>query len=284
VRGRRWIAMSEPCGLKSERRDLLWRFAEAADAAGAAPVFYSVANGMLPDVAELGLAVRKIGETAIVPLEGFCFEGKPRAMLRHARNRIEREGGSFEMLLPGAASSYGKELERVSDAWLAAHGGAEKAFSLGRFDLGYLDRTPLAVVRVNGEIVAFANVWTTPDKREISVDLMRYSEAAPKTVMDYLFAKLMEWGAAEGYRELDLGMAPLAGLPAHRLAPALSRLGAVLYAEGERVYGFKGLRAYKEKFSPEWRPLYIAAPPSVIMPLALLDVALLTSGGWRAMF
>jgi phosphatidylglycerol lysyltransferase len=283
VRGRRWIAMSEPCGLKSERHELLWRFAEAADEAGAAPVFYSVSTSMLPDSADLGLAVRKIGETAIVGLEGFCFEGKPRAILRHARNRIEREGGSFEMLPPGGASAYAEELEKVSNAWLTSHGDSEKGFSLGRFDLGYLDRTPLAIVRVDGEIVAFANVWGTRDKRELSVDLMRYSEAAPKTVMDYLFAKLMEWGAAEGFQELDLGMAPLAGLPAHRLAPALSRIGAALYAEGERVYGFKGLRAYKEKFNPQWRPLYIAAPPSVFMPLALLDVALVTSGGWRGM-
>ena len=49
------------------------------------------------------------------------------------------------------------------------------------------------------------------------------------------------------------------------------------------MYGFSGLRAYKAKFAPNWRPRFIAAPPSTPLALALLDVALLTSGGWRGM-
>ena len=40
------------------------------------------------------------------------------------------------------------------------------------------------------------------------------------------------------------------------------------------------LRSYKGKFGPEWRSRFIAAPVSTPLPLALLDVALLTSGGW----
>lgn len=284
ARGRHWIAMSEPCGLLRERRALMWRFAELADEAGASPAFYSVTEALLPDIAELGMVARKIGETAIVRLPEFGLEGKARGGLRTARNRVEREGGAFEMLPPGAASANAEALRAISDTWLANHAGAEKAFSLGRFDIGYLDRTPLAIVRQEGRIVAFANVWTTPDRREITVDLMRYSEAAPKNVMDYLFIKLFEWGKEAGFKEFDLGMAPLAGLDAHRLAPAFARVGAVMFEDGESLYGFRGLRAYKEKFDPEWRPLYLAARPGAMAAYAMLDVALLTSGGWRGLF
>jgi len=48
VRGRRWIAMSEPAGLKEERLELLWAFAEMADSYGGAAVFYSVSEGLWP--------------------------------------------------------------------------------------------------------------------------------------------------------------------------------------------------------------------------------------------
>ncbi|MCC6789610.1 MAG: bifunctional lysylphosphatidylglycerol flippase/synthetase MprF [Hyphomonadaceae bacterium] len=284
VRGNHWIAMGEPCGKASERRELIWRFIECADEADAAPAFYAITEAMLGECADTGLVVRKIGETAVVPVRSFSLEGKARAGLRQARNRVEREGASFEVLAPGAASAHSGEFAHVSDAWLAHHAGAEKAFSLGRFDFSYLDRTPIAVVRREGRIVAFANVWTTPDKRELSVDLMRYGANAPKGVMDYLFVRLIEWGKDQGYAEFDLGMTPLAGLDTHRLAPAFSRIGAVVYAGGESLYGFRGLRAYKQKFDPEWRPLYLAARPHALMAFALLDVALLTSGGWRGVF
>lgn len=281
VRGARWLAMSEPCGLRSERLDLMWRFAEVADTAGAAPVFYAIGESLLPAVAQLGFVARKIGESALVPLSSFSLEGKAKANLRNGCNKAEREGASFELLPPGSAKAILDELKAVSDAWLLLHHGREKAFSLGRFDAAYLDLTPLAVVRCGGRIGAFANVWTTPDKRELSVDLMRYDPAiAPKNAIGYMFVRLMEWGRAQGFAEFDLGMAPFSGLPAHRLAPLIYRLGAAVFEDGEQIYGFKGLRAFKEKFDPIWRPSYIAMRPDVPSSAALLDVALLTSGGW----
>lgn len=284
VKGRRWIAMSEPCGLRSEHADLIWSFVEAADEAGAAAVFYSVSEKMLPSIAEIGFAARKIGETAIIPVQSFTLEGKARANLRATRNRIEKESDIFfEVLAPGSAGAVADQIKRVSNAWLARHAGTEKSFSLGRFDVAYLGEGPIAVVRRGADIVAFANLWATRDKKEISIDLMRYADAAPKNVMDYLFVKLIEWAKQEGYQEFDLGMAPLAGLEDRRLAPTLARVGSAVFEEAESVYGFQGLRDYKDKFHPDWRPLYIAAPPSTMLSAALLDVALLTSGGWRGL-
>jgi phosphatidylglycerol lysyltransferase len=79
-------------------------------------------------------------------------------------------------------------------------------------------------------------------------------------------------------------MAPLSGLENRRLAPLFARIGALVFAEGGALYGFEGLRQYKAKFATWWRPAYIAGRPGTIMPLALLDVALLTSGGWRKLY
>ena len=50
---------------------------------------------------------------------------------------------------------------------------------------------------------------------------------------------------------------------------------------GENFYNFEGLRKYKEKFDPVWRPRYLAAPDGLGMAGALLDVTALISGGVR---
>ena len=281
VRGRRWIAMGEPAGLKSERRELLWSFAETADSYGGAGVFYSVSEDVLGDLATMGLAVRKVGETAVIEADKFSIEGKGKQNLRTAVNRAEREGSSFEVLPAGSAGPIADELREISDAWLAMHEGSEKSFSMGRFDAAYLDLTPLAVVREGGRIVAFANLLTSPD--EAAVDLMRHRPDAPHGVMDYLFIRCAQWAKAEGLASFDLGMAPLAGLEDRRIAPVFARVGALVFEEGGALYGFQGLRSYKGKFGPDWRSRFIAAPVSTPLPLALLDVALLTSGGWLGM-
>lgn len=281
VRGRRWIVMGEPAGLKEERRELLWAFAEMADSYGGAAVFYSVSEAVLGDLATMGLAVRKVGETAVIEVADFSMEGKSKQNLRTAVNRAEREGGSFEVLPPGSVGPIVDELRAVSDAWLKMHEGTEKAFSLGRFDPAYLDLTPLAVVRSEGRIVAFANLLTAPD--EAAVDLMRYAPDAPHGVMDYLFTRCTQWAKDQGMARFDLGMAPLSGLEDRRMAPVFARVGALVYDEGGALYGFQGLRSYKAKFAPDWRSRFIAAPASTPLPLALLDVALLTSGGWLGM-
>lgn len=280
VRGRRWIAMGEPAGLKGERLDLLWAFAELADSYGGASVFYSVGEGMLADLATLGLAVRKVGEAAVIDAEHFSTEGKGKQNLRTAVNRAEREGTTFEVLPAGAARPLEAELGAVSDAWLDHHNGSEKAFSLGRFDIGYLDRSPIAVARHDGRVVAFANLLVGARGEEVMIDLMRHDPDGPHGVMDYLFTRTAQWARAEGFKRFDLGMAPLSGLEDRRLAPVFARVGALVFEEGGAVYGFQGLRAYKGKFGPAWRPKFIAASTSTPLALALLDVALLTSGGW----
>ena len=95
---------------------------------------------------------------------------------------------------------------------------------------------------------------------------MRYGADAPKGVIDYLLTECMLWGKANGFRWFSLGMAPLAGLEEHALAPTWHKLGRVVQRYGEMFYPFEGLRKYKEKFLPEWRPRHFAARPAVHSP------------------
>ena len=278
-RGGLWIAMGNPVGPHAEQTEALVAFHEAADRAGKSPVVYAAGGELLPALVDLGYAIRKIGETACISLPDFSLEGSSRARLRQVRSRAHRDGWTVQVLPAGSDVPW-PVLKRISDAWLAIHSGREKAFSLGRFDPDYLARFPLAIVcQQGGEPVAFASLWSSPGGKELAVDLMRYGQDAPGGVMDFLFLEVILWAKAAGYDVFDLGMAPLAGLKAGRYAPALANVGRIAYDRGEALYGFRGLRAYKAKFQPDWRPLFIAAPPRVSLPFALAAVALLTSGG-----
>lgn len=280
VRGGHFVGLEGPVGDPAERRQLLWSFLELADREGRSAVLYGFGDERLPDIASLGMTVRKVGETASVDVTAFNLSGRARQDLRTARNRAEREGFRFELLPQGAARARAGDLRRVSDAWLRGQKGGEKGFSMGRFDLDYLDRTVLGMVHGSDGLVAFVNLMVNRTRGEIAIDLMRHVEVG-SFVMDYLFTETLLWAQREGFARLDLGATPLAGLDDHDLAPLFTRLGDLVFDEGGPLYAFQGLRAYKAKFSPIWRPRYIAATPGVPMVSALLDVALLTSGGWR---
>jgi phosphatidylglycerol lysyltransferase len=279
VARRSWIAMGDPVGDMEEREDLVWNFLELADRAGAWSVFYQVSPDNLSLYVDAGLALSKLGEEARVRLDAFSLEGSARASLRQAHRRAERDGLSFRIAGVEEVAVLMPRLKLISDDWLQTKTVAEKGFSLGRFSEPYLRRFPIALVEHSGQLVAFADLWEGGMREELSVDLMRHSSVAPNSVMDFLFIELMLWGRARGYRWFNLGMAPLSGLEAHRLAPAWHKVGRLIYRYGENFYNFEGLRQYKEKFLPEWRPRYLAAPGGLAQPGVLLDVTSLISGG-----
>jgi phosphatidylglycerol lysyltransferase len=278
VSGHSWVAMGDPVGTPEVCEPLAWEFLEQCDVMAVSPVFYQVKPQNLPLYIDLGLNLSKLGEEARVPLDTFSLDGSARADLRQTHRRANRDGAEFEIVPSGRVGEIITELRAVSDAWLAERNTAEKRFSLGYFDERYLKCFDCGVVRRGGAVVAFGNLWRG-SSNELSVDLMRYSGDAPKGVIDYLLIECMLWGKSQGYRWFNLGMAPLSGLEEHALAPTWHKLGRMVQRYGETFYPFEGLRKYKEKFLPEWRPRYLAAPTGLAIAGALLDVTTLISGG-----
>ena len=283
VRGRSWVAMGDPVGPPEELRELAWSFRAEADRHGGHTVFYEVGGENLPLYIELGLTLHKLGEEAIVPLEEFSLEGSNRRGLRRVQRDVQRAGASFAIVPAEAVGAMLPEMRRISDQWLAAKALREKGFSLGRFDQDYLQHFPMATVRVGTRLVAFANLWAAPAGGELAIDIMRYGSDAPRGVMTYLFVELMLWGRARGYTTFNLGMAPLAGLENRALAPLWNRVGALLFRHGKHFYNFEGLREYKSRFDPVWRPRYLASPAGLALPGVLTNVITLVSGGLRGL-
>ncbi|GAJ04445.1 unnamed protein product, partial [marine sediment metagenome] len=228
---------------------------------------------------DLGLTLLKLGEQGRVSLEKFSLKGSARKGLRYTSHKLEREGCIFEVVPTEEVPSLLPELKLISDTWLACKAAREKGFSLGFFDADYLKRFPVGIVRKDGKLIAFANIWSGAGKEEVSIDLMRYVPEAPRDVMEYLFVELMLWGKQEKYRWFNLGMAPLSGIQDHALAPLWNRLEAFVFRYGEHFYNLKGLRQYKEKFDPEWEPRYLASHGGLALPRILSNIASLISGG-----
>ncbi len=284
IAGRSWIALGDPVGSQAGAEELVWRLREISDHHGGQTVFYQVCGERLGLYVDLGLAALKVGEEARVPLTAFSLEGAERADLRQAHKRALREGASFSVVPPEEVEALMPVLQKISDTWLASKSTGEKRFSVGAFSPQYLRQFPVAIVQAHGTPVAFANLWTTDTRQELSVDLMRFDTQAPKGAMDYLFTELMLWGRAQGYRWFNLGMAPLSGLEAHPLAPAWHRVGNFIFRHGEHFYNFEGLRRYKMKFDPVWEPRYLVARGGIALPRVLVDVSVLIAGGMKEIF
>ena len=237
-------------------------------------MFYEASAAALPIYLEAGLTPLKFGEEALVSLASFSHGGQARKQQRYVlQARSSATAATFEVCQPAAVPPLLPELGAVSDTWLREKRTREKGFSLGNFDPDYLAQCPVAVVRWKGEIVAFANLWCAGERTEVSPDLMRYLRAAPPSAMEYLFLKILLWAKDEGYAWLNLGMAPLAGLEARAAAPLWNRVGALAFRYGEQFYNFQGLRQFKNKFDPEWRPKYLVYTGGLALPRVLANVA-----------
>lgn len=279
IEGRSFVAMGDPVGSPRHRKDLAWEFRALADRHGAATAFYQVRMHNLPLYLDMGLSLLKLGEEGRVPLHDFNLDGGTRRRLRRSVRVAEAEGASFEIHRDEALIALLPELKRVSDEWLAARDSREKGFSLGFWNEHYLRNTSIAVVRKGAQVVAFANLWEGAEHQEITVDLMRYTSAAPEATMEYLFVQMLLWARDARFDHFNLGMAPLSGLENRQLAPIWNRVGALLFKHTENFYNFRGVRGFKEKFNPVWEPRYLASAGGLALPRILTNISALVSRG-----
>ena len=191
------------------------------------------------------------------PCQDFSLAGKRLRGERALMNKFTRDHYEFAILQPPFSADVMAELRAVSDSWLA--GETEKGFSLGFFDEQYLNQAPVAVVYdPDHRIVAFANIMPQGNHQTTSIDLMRSSQSAPSGIMDTVFVHLFEQARDDGYAYFNMGMAPLSGVGVSRYSFIQEKIAHLIYEYGYQLYGFQGLRSYKEKYVTDWEPKYIA--------------------------
>ena len=280
VQGRSWIAMGDPVGAgRGDRRPRL-----ALQGAGRPRRRHA---RLLPgdDGPSAGLSRCRL-------LAGQARRGglgRSRAVYARGQRRTaaapgQEQGGAHRRhasrwCQPAAVAAIIDELEAVSDAWLAEQGRQGEGL-LARLLVADLCRSPRparsSATRgasspspISGAAAGAPGVHRRPDAPPARRAGRRHGPPVHRPPVAGQGAKGFAW--------FNLGMAPLAGLPTHRLASRWSRIGAFLYRRGDRFYNFEGLRAFKNKFNPEWRPRYLAYPGGFGLPQILMDVTGLIS-------
>lgn len=246
------VVLGEPIGADDACLRLALEFDEYCDLHGWRFAYHQVSPAGVRLLEPLGLKSMKIGEEAIVPVQEFSLEGSHRKRLRNKNRQLEKEGVRVEELAHPIDAATMAELREVSDAWLADGDHRERTFTLGWFDPAYLEDTTVLVARsAGGRIEAFVNLLPTFRGTDGNFDLMRRRPDAPNGVMDLLFVALIERFRAEGLTGMTLGFAPLANIEGDGLVPRALR---TLFEREGTAFNFKGLYAFKAKWSPRWEP------------------------------
>jgi len=252
------VVLGDPIGPVREAGQAIKFFKELCHKHDWQPSFYQVRPEYLEEYRVAGFKALKIGHEGYVDVNKFDLEGSERKNLRNSYNKLQRDGYSAEVLEAPQSPATLTRLRQISDEWLARARGREKQFSLGWFEESLLHDQPILVVRdPNNTIVAFANLLTRYNRKEISFDLMRYADEAPSGCMDFLFIELLAWAKTKQYARLSLGLSPLAGVGQERSDPYLEKFLSVFFQHINQFYNFRGLNRYKEKFNPTWEPRYL---------------------------
>jgi len=252
------VVLGDPVGPENEIEELIRSFKNLCDENDWGIAFHQALPDFLPIYEKLGFKKLKIGDDAIVDLSIFTLEGKKGKELRHAVNKLEKEGFHIAHFDPPLSPEVLKQAKEVSDDWLKIEGRRERRFTLGLFEPEYVRFTPLlAVVDHQGTMQAFVNIIPSYRKGEATIDLMRHRSDSPYGVMDYLLIKLFFHCKEKGYKTFSLGMAPMSGFQEHENPSLEERAIHCFFQQLNFLFSFKGLRFYKAKFASWWEPKYV---------------------------
>ncbi|GAP12432.1 uncharacterized conserved protein [Longilinea arvoryzae] len=234
--------------------------------------FYQTLPDHLEAYRAAGMQALKIGEEALVDLQAFTLKGGEMKSVRTSVNKLERLGYTCRISQPPHDAALLDRLQAISNEWL--EGRKEMKFSLGWFERGYLDTTPiLSVLDPQGQVVAFANLVDEYQNHGVGVDLMRHQRELPAGTMDYLFASLLQTAQQMGYPRFNLGLSGLSGVGEITGDPAIERALHYIYTHVNTTYNFRGLHGFKEKFGPSWSPRYLIYPNLASLPVVALALS-----------
>jgi len=279
VRGRGALALGDPIGPPEDTAAAIASFRTLCARNDWQPSFLYIPEESRELYQVAGFATLCIGNEAIIPLASFTLEGSQNKALRNAYNKLVRLGYTTRLYHPPLDENLLRELRPISDAWLSSHHGGEKYFFIGWFDNDYICSSPVMVVSApDGQIIAFANLISAYQKQEITIDLMRHKHGMENGSMEFLFVSLLQWAKEQGYDTLSLGATTIFGKGRQPGDPHITRVLYLIAAMVNRIYRFKGLHAFKEKFHPHWEARYLAYPGTATLPLILTTLIRVHSG------
>ena len=184
------------------------------------------------------------------------MEGGNKKSLRNALKKVSEKGFKATVHIAPIKDGLLQKIKAVSDEWLMDTERSEIIFSQGMFVWEELkQQTIITVENAEEKVVAFLNIIPDYVKGEATYDLIRKAKDAPNGIMDFILVELFNYLKSENYVSVNLGFAPMSGLDDAHTFPERSMKFA--YEKIKSFSHYKGLRDFKEKFSPEWHNKYL---------------------------
>lgn len=232
------------------------------------PALYSCDDTLWPMLQERGFSRVAVAQETRLAIRGLEFKGKEWQNVRTAINRAGKLGvhavwGTYRELPPALRA----RLDEVSEEWAAAKSVPEMGFTLGGIDELDDDEVLCCLAVDGGGTVHGVTSWLPVYDAGILVsrtlDVMRRGADGFPGVMEFLIASAV-LELRESVEVISLSGSPLAGSPESGAGtdtgPNGDNLVRILDVVGhalEPVYGFRSLAAFKSRFKPEYRTLYL---------------------------
>lgn len=198
-----------------------------------------------------GFDLLPVGMEAEIPLGSFS----PGTGLRELERRAAKRGRIVPFLVDEQRAG---EMQAVWEN--SVHAGRPVLKKLFRNERSF-HRRGLAFVQAGGQWLAFIT-WSHNNSRKRHLEQMVRRREAPAGVMEALILELIRKTVRDGYQTLSLGEVPFffpegfsPGARAGFIAAGGRRLS--------RIYNARGLHHFKNKFHPQWQPVYICGKPKV---------------------
>nr|WP_246324674.1 DUF2156 domain-containing protein [Petropleomorpha daqingensis] len=265
------LTTGDPVGPPAARRAAVLRFTDWCEEHGWTPCWYAVTDEVADALVGTGARRLQVAAETWLPLAGLSFTGRRWQDVRTALNRARREGVEARWTSWSEAPlALREQLARLSEEWLADKGLPEMGFTLGGLDELADDAVRcLVAVGRDGEVLGLTS-WL-PARRAgrpvgWTLDVMRRARTAPPGVVEFLIATALLTFQEEGAEFTSLSGAPLALPPGSGDGSGLTRLLTAAGRLMEPVYGFRSLLAFKAKFQPRYRPLWLVYPGTADLP------------------
>ncbi|MFJ6079689.1 bifunctional lysylphosphatidylglycerol flippase/synthetase MprF [Pseudarthrobacter sp. NPDC092419] len=279
------LTLGDPFGPSTHRQATLEGFLAYCRDHALVPALYSCSEDLWPALRGRGFARVEVAQETRLDVRNLEFKGKEWQNVRTAQNRAAKLGirpvwAPYRELPAGLRA----RLDEVSEEWAAGKSVPEMGFTLGGVD-ELDDPAVLCCLAVDPEgavhgVTSWLPVYDGGRLVSRTLDVMRRGAAAFPGVMEFLIASavLELRGSVD---TISLSGSPLARrpegaagveAPAAALGPAtagggqpagdgghesLVRILDVVGKALEPVYGFRSLAAFKSRFKPEYRSLYL---------------------------
>jgi lysylphosphatidylglycerol synthetase-like protein (DUF2156 family) len=276
------LGLGDPVGPLEERAEAMREFDHYCFVRGWIPCLFAAGQHTADHAEAIGWKAIQVAEDSVVPLRDLEFKGKAWQDVRTALNKAGKQDIRLEVTSWAESRPVvTDQLYAISQGWVSDKSLPEMGFTLGtlaeaddpevRIHLaldpdqtveGFTSWMPVAR---DGQVVG----WT--------VDLMRRRDGGFRSVMEYLIGASALQLKEEGYEFISLSAAPLAKAPDQLSANSdqrvLQKLLDFLGDALEPYYGFRSLLAFKAKFQPEFRPMYLIFPDETALAEIGLAIA-----------